>query len=180
MVALKFTLCSTILEGSRTPLKPLKDSEVSSLPVDHRHVNYSDASPTPSNWREHLSCRKCKRNLVLYLGESMLCHSSSLLRGQQRLILAGCFPGEREDQACETSSSGTQPMSSLDCGAEVADTRVWLHVLRTGYTRVLVCSPDTDVYHIGFPLLSPKNDVVVHLHKLGTSLSLFKKIPVSS
>ena len=46
-----------------------------------------------------------------------------------------------------------QPVPTLSCGAEEADTRVWLHVLRSPGTHKLVCSPDTDVYHIGLPLM---------------------------
>ena len=36
--------------------------------------------------------------------------------------------------------------------AEEADTRVWLHVLRSPGRRKLVCFPDTDVYHINQPM----------------------------
>ena len=101
-----------------------------SIPADHDHVhiNYTDACPLPSNWHEHLSCRKCKRDLVLYLGSSLMRYSASMVRGQQRVILARCFPGGVEDQAWAVSTTGTQPVSTLNCGAEEADTRVWLHV----------------------------------------------------
>ena len=78
-----------------------------SPPVDHVHINYTDACPPPSNWREHLSCRKCKRDLVLYLGSSLIQYSASIVRGQQRVILAGCFPGEAEDQAWAVSTTET-------------------------------------------------------------------------
>ena len=58
-----------------------------------------------------------------------------------------------EDQAWEVTTRGAQPVPTLSCGAEKADTRVWLHVLRSPGTRKLVCSPNTDVYHIGLPLM---------------------------
>ena len=80
------------------------------------------------------------------------------------MILAGCFPGDAEDQAWAVSTTETQPLSTLNCGAEEADTCVWLHVLHSQYSRALVCSPDTDVYHIGFPLLLSENDVIVQLN----------------
>ena len=83
-------------------------------------------------------------------------YSTSMVRGQQRVILAGCFPGESEDQAWTVSTTGTQPLPTLNCGAEEADTRIWLHVLHSQYSHALVRSPDTDVYHIGFPLLLPE------------------------
>lgn len=135
----------------------LRRDDSNSLPPDHVHFSYTDTCPPPSNWREYLSCRKCKRDLVLYLGASLMQYSASMVRRQQKVILAGCFPGEAEDQAWAVCSN-------LNCGAEEADTRLWLHVLHSQYSRVLVCSPDTDVYHIGFPLLSPENDVIVQLN----------------
>ena len=61
---------------------------------------------------------------------------------------------------------------------------LWLHALRSEGTRKLVCSPDTDVYHIGLPLLGHTVDVIVqlssytsierrylHLNKLRTALN---------
>ena len=43
-------------------------------------------------------------------------------------------------------------------------TRVWLHVLRSQGTHKLVCSPDTDVYHIGLPLVHNQSlDVYVRI-----------------
>ena len=155
----------------------------SSLPSDHTHTLFSDTCPTPCNWREHLSCRTCKRNLVLYLGKSLIHYSISIVRGHQKVVLAGCFQDDDEDQSWEVSSTGLHRNLDLDCDAEEADTRIWLHVLRSQYRRQLVCSPDTDVYHIGFPLLSQQNDVVVqlntytsiehkflHVHKLRSAL----------
>ena len=69
-----------------------------------------------------------------------------------------------EDQAWEVSAGGVQPVPTLSCEAEEADTRVWLHVLRSPETRKLVCSPDTDVYHIGLPLISDRSiDVFVRV-----------------
>ena len=40
--------------------------------------------------------------------------------------------GKAEDQAWEVSLSGKEPIPYLNCGAEEADTRVWLHVF-TGF-----------------------------------------------
>ena len=66
---------------------------------------------------------ECKRALVLYLGQSF-----------------------------KQFAVGTCRLREHKKGAEEADTRVWLHVLRSPGTRKLVYSPDTDVYHIGLPL----------------------------
>ena len=75
------------------------------------------------------------------------------LKNISRFTLAGCFSGVEENQAWEVTTRGAQPVPTLSCGAEEADTRVWLHVLRSPGTRKQVCSPDTDVYHIGLPLM---------------------------
>ena len=125
--------------------------DAATLSSDHRHAAFSDTWALPSNWRDCLNCRHCKRALVVHLGQSMKNHAATMckLRGQQKVILAGCFAGVEQDQAWEVGVGGAQPVPSLSCEAEEADTRVWLHVLRSPGTKKLVCSPDTDVYHIG-------------------------------
>ena len=129
--------------------------DTASLSTDHKHLTFRDACPIPSKWRDCLAGRECKRALVLYLGQSFkqFAVGTCRLREHQKVILAGCFSGVEEDQAWEVSTGGVQPVPTLSCGAEEADTRVWLHVLRSPGTRKLVCSPDTDVYHIGLPLI---------------------------
>ena len=100
----------------------------------------------------------------MYLGQSVKNHAVTMceFRGQQELVLAGCFAGVEEDQAWEVGVGGVQPVPALNCEAEEADTRVWLHVLRSPGSKKLVCLPDTDVYHIGLPLLANQSmDVFV-------------------
>ena len=41
--------------------------------------------------------------------------------------------------------------SIFTCNGEEADTGLWLHAKQTRYSKILVLSPDTDVYHIGLP-----------------------------
>ncbi len=48
--------------------------------------------------------------------------------------------------------------------ADEADTRIWLHSLRSVGNRILVFSPDTDVYHIGLTQLHGKH-VIIQLNK---------------
>ena len=51
-------------------------------------------------WKENiLNCRTCKRNLVVFLGQYFLHHSSSILTGSQRLYIAGTFKGDIVDTA---------------------------------------------------------------------------------
>ena len=134
------------------------------LPSDHKHAQFDDSLGVPTKWREHLSCRICKRQLVEYLGKAFLKHAPSLLRSNQKLVLAGCFQGDAEDQAWEITREAKQPNPLLNCTAEEADTRVWLHTLRSPGSKKLLYSPDTDVYHIGLPLLQKyPSDVFIQL-----------------
>ena len=150
MGAMKFTLYLTTL------VDPLSDLNVSVGMIQPLTISISDACPVPSKWRDCLACRPCERALVLYLGQSFkqFAVGTCRLREHQKVILASCFSGVEEDQAWEVSTRGAQPVPTLFCEAEEADTRVWLHVLRSPGTRKLVCSPDTDVYHIGLLLIA--------------------------
>ena len=138
---------------------------VSSLPQDHQHSTFADTCSPPPKWRELLGCRDCKRKLVLYLGDFFMHNAQKMLREQQRFILAGCFSGDAMDHAWVVTSQGTEPVPTLNCDAEEADTRLWLHALRSTGTRKLVCSPDTDVFHIGLPIAnSSAMDVIIQLN----------------
>ena len=52
-----------------------------------------------------------------------------------------------------------------------ADMRIWLHCVHSAGNRVLIFSPDTDVYHIGLTLVKamPGKEIVVQLSKSLTS-----------
>ena len=48
-------------------------------------------------------------------------------------------------------------------------TRVWLHVTHTSFKKILVVSPDTDVYHIGLPLQCVKEkDILVQVSPISS------------
>ena len=131
------------------------------LPVDHQHVQFGDDSKTPVKWREFLNCRVCKRSLVVYLGSAFTHCTPAPLNSHQELTVAECFEGEA---AIAITSSGVQERAELSSDAEETDTRVWLHAFRGVGHRKLVFSPDTDVYHIGLPLLDTElHDVYVQL-----------------
>jgi len=65
-------------------------------------------------------------------------------------------------------ATNAQPNPLLNCSAEEADTRIWLHVRQSCGTRKLVCSPDTDVFHICLPIVSTQHDVYVQISTLTT------------
>ena len=104
-------------------------------------------------WREiHLinNCRECKRNLVIFLGNYFLKNASTYLNIQQKLYVADAFEGEISDSAWYvTMDNNMQPDPEFLSNAEETDTRLWLHVRKTRHARILVMSPDTDIYMIG-------------------------------
>ena len=100
-------------------------NDTAPLSSDHKHVIFSDACFVPSNWRDCLACRECKRASVLYLGQSFkqLAVDTCRLREYQKVVLAGCFSGV-EDQAWEVTTRGAQLVPTLLYEAEEADMRV--------------------------------------------------------
>ena len=116
---------------------------MNALPSDQKHAQFGDSS-VPTRWREHLTCRICKRQVGVYLGIAFLEHAPSLLRGNQKLVMAGCFQGHAEDQAWEISQEVKQPNPLLNCTEEEADTRVWLHTFRSPGSKKL-CTHTTQM-----------------------------------
>ena len=119
----------------------------------------------PPKWRENV--RTYKRNLVCFLSQHFLAKVKSRLRVTctQRFVTAGGFEGQSRNKAFFVSS-GTEVQSddTLQCNAEETDTRIWLHAMHSAGTRKLVLSPDTDVYHIGLPIIAATDlHVIVRL-----------------
>lgn len=55
--------------------------------------------------------------------------------------------------------------TALTCNAEETDTRIWLHTINSAGKKKLILSPDTDVYHVGLPIVSRTDlDVLVRLN----------------
>jgi hypothetical protein len=135
----------------------------------------------PSKWRENLiNCRICKRNLVKFIGEYLL--SSINLQPHQTLVIAGSFEGNLSHSAwMVTGNSKPQPEPMYTCNANETDTRIWLHVSKTHHSKILVISPDTDVYHIGLPLACIKEkQVIVQLHPLSSRELKYLDLPALS
>jgi len=64
-----------------------------SVSPDHEHFQFTDVAGVPRKWHDHLNCRHCKRQLVVYLGNAFLTHAPELQSGEQKLVVAGCFKG---------------------------------------------------------------------------------------
>ena len=133
---------------------------------DHCCADFSADLIIPPKWRENvLSCRKCKRQLVCFLSEHFLQKIRPRLRHSQIFVTAGGLKGELRDKAVQVTSGQPPTINNiLSCNADESDTRIWLHALHSPGTRKLVLSPDTDVYHIGLPVIAHTHlDVLVRL-----------------
>ena len=63
---------------------------------------------------------------------------------------------------------------TLQCNAEEADTRLWLHAIKSERCKMLVFSPDTDTLFIGQGMVNVLiMDVVIHVSKGASDKSLF-------
>ena len=140
------------------------------LPDDHHCGEFTSDMIIPPKWRSDiLSCRICKRNLVCFLSTYFLTKIQQKLNPQQMFVTAGGFRGDQTNKAFFVTSASKEPQcnQSLYCNAEESDTRIWLHVMNSTGTKKLVLSPDTDVYHIGLPIISGTGlECVVRLIKL--------------
>jgi len=75
---------------------------------------------------------------------------------QQKFVTAGGFDGSLKNKALYVTSSTAQlqPDDSLYCNAEESDTRIWLHDVKSTANKTRVGSADTEVYHIGLPIVA--------------------------
>jgi len=146
----------------------LKRDRANPVPDTHYCTNFSADLHVPSQWsKQVLSCRKCKRNLVCFLSQYFLHKMKQHLLSGQTFITAGGLNEPNTNKAMSIQSRGsTQEEPQLYSNAEETDTRIWLHVVNAQNTNILVLSPDTDVYHIGLPIVANTNKkVYVQLSK---------------
>ena len=143
-------------------------NKVNLVPDNHNCTDFSSDMTIPPKWRENvLNCRTCKRNLVCFLSNHFVHEMKSILQSGQKFVTAGGFNNENRDKAIFVCTNTTpQSDAVLQCNAEEADTRIWLHAVHSAGKKKLVLSPDTDVYHIGLPIVAQTDfDVLVRLSK---------------
>ena len=138
------------------------------IPDSHYCMEFSADLLIPPKWnQEVLNCRKCKRNLVCFLSNYFLKKMKQHLQSHQKFITAGGFSEVDGVKAMGVTSRGMpHEEPQLFSDAEESDTRIWIHALNASDTTILILSPDTDVYHIGIPLVAHTNlDIIVQLSK---------------
>ena len=141
--------------------------QTATVQANHFCDNITSTTKIPTKWRDNLlHCRECKRSLVKYLTHFFLHYMNKYLQPNQRVYLAGGHEEGITDTCWYvTNDTKLQPDPKYTSNAEETDTRIWVHVRQTECTRILVVSPDTDVYHIGLPLVSnlSNKEVVVQV-----------------
>ena len=126
------------------------------------HVIFDNPGRIQNTPKYFIHCRICKRTLVNFIGNSFLHNAGAYLSKNQTLYVAGAFDGDITDTAWFVHGQDSpQPDPRFTCVAEETDTRLWLHVRNTKCHRILIMSPDTDVYNIGLPLPCVREKEVV-------------------
>ena len=130
--------------------------------VTHSCIEFSGDLLVPDKWRSVLSCKSCKKNLIQYIARDMLRLIPHGLRSHQQFVAnVGSKP------YCCTRAGQQCMREDLITDADKADLRVWLHCKHSCGVNKLIFSPDTDVYHIGLPLMQSFEEchIIIQLNK---------------
>lgn len=134
--------------------------------VNHHCISFNSSTSIPRQWRSTLAC---KSSLTAYLGYEFL------------QLVPGFMNEQQPDQEFLTNIKGNAYSTNIQqeeimrptysSNVDEADMRIWLHCVHSAGNRVLIFSPDTDVYHIGATLvhLMPDRQIIVQLSKSLTS-----------
>ena len=137
----------------------------------HNHTLFHDSLKAPSKWCDHLECTVCKRRIINYTGYSILQMAPSLVAGTQKIIVSGFADGNDQDKAFFSTATTMKVYDpTLTCNAEEADTRLWLHVIKSVGQKKLIYSPDTDTLFIGMGIVNTiTTNVVIQISKEATN-----------
>ena len=132
----------------------------------HEHAQFSPSTPVKRPWREYINCRQCKRSIIIALGLAYLQRAGHNLLQGQSLVLGGCISAEMTAWVVRGGDLFPQPEPAYSSNSPEADMRLWRHALQSNALRVLIYSPDTDVYNIGLSLISthPNTEFIVQVY----------------
>lgn len=135
-------LCESPKEIEQARRDQAKGSEL----VHHHCVPTVNSSTcVPNKWRSFISCRACKAKLTTYLAEEFLQMAPKYMYNCEQEffsnIKGNVYSIDIEGYHLQRPSYSTN--------MDESDMRIWLHSLHTSGRKILVFSPDTDVYHIG-------------------------------
>ena len=58
------------------------------ITADHEHTTFTNVKmKVPSKWRNVINCRRCKRLLVICMGDALLRLGSTILENDQKLYI---------------------------------------------------------------------------------------------
>ena len=132
----------------------------------HQHMTFTPSTKiTAAGWSSIIACRQCKRAIIEAIGLSFMQSVRLKLKLGQTLYMSGCFGNSDTIKMCGDGSLPSPALNYKSNSVE-ADMRIWRHVVQTGARRILVYSPDTDVYNIGLSILNriSSKDIYVQLN----------------
>ena len=130
---------------------------------DHTCFVFFDDAEVPAKWQATVRCRVCKRKLTTYLSDYFTRRIRPFLTESQRYVTSGAT--DTSASVLVTRQEGARPWPTIQSFVDESDTRIWLHLRHSAGNRKFILSPDTDVYHIGLPLVSPGETVLVQISR---------------
>ena len=117
----------------------------------------------PAYWRLFLHCRTCKAKLTFYLAGEFLQLAPEYMRNSGQEF----FTNQKGVVYSVSQDNEVLQRPSYFTNMDEADMRIWLHCVHTSGQRVLIFSPDTDVYHIGLVVAQhiPNKAIIIQLSK---------------
>ena len=134
-----------------------RDTCNTSKTTTHEHIDFTPSSCIPSAWRTFLQCRQCKRSIIEAIGLSFLQKGKSWLSTGQKLVFGGCFEGDVNSWSIEHGECTPLPAIQYLSNATEADFQIWKHAVCSTLEKILIYSPDTDVYNIGLSFVHPNH-----------------------
>ena len=131
--------------------------------MDHKCTTFHSGTEVPKNWRALLACRRCKSALTSYLAEQFLELAPSHMQdtGQEFFtnVKGVAYTSSNEEDMMERPS--------LSTNMDEADMRIWLHCVHSNCTRIVIFSPDTDIYDIGLAIAGNMHgkSIIIQLSK---------------
>lgn len=130
---------------------------------DHECMTFESGTEIPKNWSATLACRKCKAALTRYLAKEFLRIAPNYMRVPDQEFFTNIKGTAYSSDQFEVEKE----RPSLSTNLDEADMPIWLRCVHCTGSKILIFSPDTDVYHIGLPVVQrmPHNKVVIQLSK---------------
>ena len=116
--------------------------------------NISDSSTLPVDWQMFLRNRENKKRFLQYLNEKFTSFGDRFFKYPQTLVIGGF-----DSLPAVSVSKGSVTCCPLyNTNHLEADTSIWYHAVQVDSRKVVLYSPDNDVYNIGLYLAEKYTD----------------------